>query len=418
MSPRKLILAVLAISAFALECHAQTGAYTTGTNSPNSIAKYSTTTNTITGSSSMVETGGNVGVGTSSPSYPVDVVGQIKSRFMASGDASGVIIGADGSQEGKIDFTASDNSARFKIRVNDLNQPTERLGFYAGPLNNTATTESFVIAGNSYVGVGLIHPVYRLDVVGAVKARIDSSNATGIVIGNDGNQHAKLEFNASDDSARFKIRVNDLNQSTERLSFYAGPLGNIATTETFVIGGNGNVGIGAVTPSAKLDVAGQIRAQGGVVFPDGNTQSIAWTGSLCGGDYAESIDVSDDRKNYEPGDVLVIDPNMDGKFLKSSQPYSTSVAGIYSTKPGVVGRRQITEKSPDEIPMAVVGIVPVKVSAENGPIQRGDILVTSSTPGYAMKGTDRSQWTGAIIGKAMATLDSSTGVIEVLVSLQ
>jgi hypothetical protein len=68
--------------------------------------------------------------------------------------------------------------------------------------------------------------------------------------------------------------------------------------------------------------------------------------------------------------------------------------------------------------MAMVGRVPTKVSAENGPIQVGALLVSSSTPGYAMKGTDRSQMLGAVIGKALGSLDSGTGVIEVLVTLQ
>jgi hypothetical protein len=94
------------------------------------------------------------------------------------------------------------------------------------------------------------------------------------------------------------------------------------------------------------------------------------------------------------------------------------VSGIYSTKPGTLGRRQTTAQSPDEVPMAVVGIVPAKVSAENGAIHPGDLLVSSSKIGYAMKGTDRSLLTGAVIGKAMGNLDSGTGVIEVLVTLQ
>jgi hypothetical protein len=68
--------------------------------------------------------------------------------------------------------------------------------------------------------------------------------------------------------------------------------------------------------------------------------------------------------------------------------------------------------------MAVVGIVPAKVSAENSPIKRGDLLVSSSKIGYAMKGTDRSRLVGAVIGKAMGNLDSGIGVIEVLVTLQ
>lgn len=68
--------------------------------------------------------------------------------------------------------------------------------------------------------------------------------------------------------------------------------------------------------------------------------------------------------------------------------------------------------------MGMVGIVPTKVSAENGPVKPGDLLVTSSQLGYAMKGTDHNQMFGAVIGKALGHLDAGTGVIEVLVSLQ
>jgi len=126
------------------------------------------------------------------------------------------------------------------------------------------------------------------------------------------------------------------------------------------------------------------------------------------------------RASYEPGDVLVIGPDSGSDVIKSSEPYSTAVTGVYSTKPGVVGRRQTTELkiSKTELPMAMIGIVPTKVSAENGPIRRGDLLVTSSIPGYAMKGTDRSRLTGAVIGKALGNLDSGKGVIEAVITLQ
>jgi hypothetical protein len=200
---------------------------------------------------------------------------------------------------------------------------------------------------------------------------------------------------------------NALVENTDLAFFTLGvvPGTSDSTTEVMRLTSNGNLQLAA-------------GRGGSIVFSDGSTQSTAWTGSLCGGDYAESIDVSDDRRRYEPGDVLVIDPKIEGKFLKSAEPYSMAVAGIYSTKPGVVGRRQTTAKNPDEIPMAVIGIVPAKVSAENGSIHPGDVLVTSSTPGYAMKGTDRTLLSGAIVGKAMGSLISGTGSIEVLVSLQ
>jgi len=192
----------------------------------------------------------------------------------------------------------------------------------------------------------------------------------------------------------------------------------------------GNVGIGTTSPGAtvpgtKLEVNGGItlttNSGGAITFQDGTKQSTAYTGVTCtGADYAEAIDVTGDRTTYEPGDLLVLDPNAPGKFLKSNQSYSTLVAGIYSTKPGFVGRKQpaTPESSATEVPMAMVGRVPTKVSAENGPIKVGDLLVTSSTPGYAMKGTDRSLLTGAVVGKAMGPLDSGTGTIEVLVTLQ
>jgi hypothetical protein len=184
---------------------------------------------------------------------------------------------------------------------------------------------------------------------------------------------------------------------------------------------SGNVGIGTTAPAYTLDVAGQIHSStGGYVFPDGTTQTTAFIPANCGADYAEAVDVTGDRTKYEPGDLLVIDPDTPGKFLKSNQPYSTMVAGIYSTKPGFVGRLQpaTEETKAIEVPMAMVGRVPTMVSAENGPIKIGDLLVTSSTMGYAMKGTDRSQMMGAVVGKALGSLDSGTGVIMVLVTLQ
>jgi hypothetical protein len=206
-------------------------------------------------------------------------------------------------------------------------------------------------------------------------------------------------------------------------TFYIEPR-MVGIPSAFVVAPSGNVGIGTTSPGSTLEVNGNVKLTTGsgasMTFQDGTTQSTAFTGVLCGGDYAESVDVSGDRTRYEPGDVIVIDPSAPGKFLKSAEPYSTLVSGIYSAKPGVVGRRQLTDRSniKDELPMAMTGIVPTKVTSENGPIKTGDLLVASSTLGRAMKGTDRSLLTGAVIGKALGNLGSGTGVIEVLVTLQ
>ena len=116
----------------------------------------------------------------------------------------------------------------------------------------------------------------------------------------------------------------------------------------------------------------------------------------------------------EPGDVLTIGP--DGKLSRSSEAYSTAVAGVYSTKPGFVGGSDEDGINAGKVPVAVVGVVPVKASAENGAIHPGDLLTASSTPGHAMKATELK--VGTILGKALGELKSGTGVIDILVILQ
>ena len=139
-----------------------------------------------------------------------------------------------------------------------------------------------------------------------------------------------------------------------------------------------------------------------------------------GADFAESVAVTGDRETYEPGDVLIIDATGNRVMQKSSHPYSTMVAGIYSTKPGVLANPYGMDdpRMAAEVPLAIIGIVPCKVSTENGAIAPGDLLVTSSTPGFAMKGSDRSRMLGAVVGKALEPLKSGSGTILVLVTLQ
>ncbi len=158
-------------------------------------------------------------------------------------------------------------------------------------------------------------------------------------------------------------------------------------------------------------------------------------------DFAELIRVDEGASQVEAGDVVVIDPNNHRTVKCSDAPRSTLVAGVYSTKPGYLGsehdwdemtdqlfpdyRREDGEaravkpmemaKMIDEIPVAVVGIVPCKVSAENGGIRPGDLLVTSNLKGHAMR--DENPSVGTVVGKSLGVLKSGTGVIKILVTL-
>jgi hypothetical protein len=257
------------------------------------------------------------------------------------------------------------------------------------------------LTGN--VGIGTMAPAHKLDIF---------SNET---VGSDGTYPLFAE------GASGKGVVLGYNSSAD-MAEIAGVQSGVAWKGLLINPFGGNVGIGTTNPARKLHIAGDVQIDGALYFGSNTTaQSLPFAGISCtGADYAEAIDVTGDRTKYEPGDVLVIDPNAPGKFLKANQAYSTLVAGIYSTKPGFVGRKQppTPETIATEVSMAMVGRVPAKVTAENGPIKVGDLLVASSMSGRAMKGTDRNLLTGAVIGKALGALDSGTGVIEVLVTLQ
>lgn len=70
------------------------------------------------------------------------------------------------------------------------------------------------------------------------------------------------------------------------------------------------------------------------------------------------------------------------------------------------------------------GITQVKADATLYPIAKGDLLVTSSSLGYAMKAQPRVvdgvpiYISGTVIGKALESLEAGTGTIKVLVMLR
>ncbi len=78
----------------------------------------------------------------------------------------------------------------------------------------------------------------------------------------------------------------------------------------------------------------------------------------------------------------------------------------------------------NDIPVAIVGIVPTKVTDENGPIHRGDLLTTSSLAGHAMRAAPTFVNgiaifpAGTILGKALEPFIGKQGVVKILVMMR
>ncbi|REC80412.1 collagen-like protein [Chryseobacterium elymi] len=194
----------------------------------------------------------------------------------------------------------------------------------------------------------------------------------------------------------------------------AQPVVHVTTTgtgSTLLVNHQGPSGNISVYQSASANMARINKAGRG--FFNGGTQS-------SGADVAEVFDVEGNISEYETGDILVISTNTDRTVERSSKSYSTLVAGVYATKPGVL----LTEEHIDsdisgKVPMGVIGVIPTKVCLEGGKIKRGDLLVTSSKPGTAMKANPKKVKIGQVIGKALQDYDqTSTGKIKVLVNIK
>jgi hypothetical protein len=184
---------------------------------------------------------------------------------------------------------------------------------------------------------------------------------------------------------------------------------NNASTRIMTILGNGNVGIGTTNPTSKLHVTGDGKITGDLTV-DGN----------IGAKYQDVAEWVRTPARLAPGTVVVIDPQENNQVLPASQAYDTRVAGVVSAQPGII----LGEAGEDKAKVAHSGRVKVKADARFGSIETGDLLVSSSTSGYAMASKPVEvngisiHRPGTIVGKALEPLKEGQGEILVLLTLQ
>jgi len=151
-----------------------------------------------------------------------------------------------------------------------------------------------------------------------------------------------------------------------------------------------------------------------------NNLSTATLTIRGGSDLAEPFNISSAQGEVPEGAVVVIDEQNPGHLKLSDSAYDTHVAGVVSGAKGINPGIQMHQEGllDGGKNVALTGRVYVQADASNGAIHPGDLLTTSSTPGYAMKVSDHAHAAGAILGKAMTGLSEGKGMVLVLVTLQ
>ena len=123
----------------------------------------------------------------------------------------------------------------------------------------------------------------------------------------------------------------------------------------------------------------------------------------------------DEEEFISPGDLLVVSETGGSLLTRSKVEYNKSVIGVVSGNPSII----INNSGKEEkiYPIALTGKVMCKVDARYNPINPGDLIVTSNTPGCGMVGEiDNFNKIGTVIGKALDKFEEGTGVIPVFIS--
>ena len=224
-------------------------------------------------------------------------------------------------------------------------------------------------------------------------------------------------FEMRDDNNELKVRIIARETSTtegaEMKMYDEDGTNTIELDAEFASDGGGYLalrnGAGTTTITLDSDYSGDGRI---------TTEELRITG---GSDLSEQFDIRGAQDTVKPGMLVSIDPKRAGKLMVSSSAYDKKVAGIISgaggVKPGMMMGQEGSEADGD-YPVALTGRVYCWADASNGAIEPGDLLTTSSTPGHAMKVSNHNKALGAIIGKAMTSLEEDKGLVLVLVSLQ
>ncbi len=341
-----------------------------------------------------------LGVGTDTPAYPFHVKRTTLGTAFAVEDSGGYTLSF-----------YSDNSGTGTMWIK---------GGGANKIKLTGSGDSYMNGGNVYMtggnfGIGTAAPSYQLHIYRATLGTafaVQDSVGYALSFYTDGAASGTLWIKGSG--------ANTLKLTGSGVSYITGGNLGIGTTDATdlvtIEGSSGNL-IACYPDGSRAAGAAVFRVEAdGDVYADGTVYSAAT--AVGSADVAERINVSE---WVEAGDVVEIDPEHVGFFRKAIGQYSRRVAGIISTSPGVILGNdvdEVTGKWDDNRPvLAIAGRVPVKVSTENGPIAVGDLLVSSSVPGVAMRG-EPAVSIGAVVGKAMEPLDDGVGVIMAQVTLR
>jgi hypothetical protein len=191
-------------------------------------------------------------------------------------------------------------------------------------------------------------------------------------------------------------------------NLYASTIGNTGATLTGTLSTASQTNITSVGTLTGLTVSGAIVPNANVAVNIGSSSS--WFNNIYGtaihAAYADLAENYTTDAKYAPGTVVVF--GGDKEITVTTTSHDTRVAGVISTDPAY-----LMNGATVGLPVAMTGRVPCQVQ---GPISKGQVLVTSVTAGVAEAIDNTKFLPGCVVGKALGAINTnSIETIEVVV---
>ena len=163
---------------------------------------------------------------------------------------------------------------------------------------------------------------------------------------------------------------------------------------------------GTLTTQAILPTASNTYAIGSTTAWYSGVYAQNFYGRSMTANYADLAENYISDSEYAPGTVVVFGGN--AEITTTIVSHDPAVAGVISTNPAYLMNSELAG-----LPVAMTGRVPCQVQ---GPVRKGQVLVTSTTAGVA-QAIDNSKFVpGCVIGKALEAINTNTiETIEVVV---
>ena len=236
---------------------------------------------------------------------------------------------------------------------------------------------------------------------GTVSLALDFSELTDMTGDISGTTEFILQNGTTESrKAASEIKISNFNNDS-------GFTTNVGDITAVVAGTNLNGGASSGSATVNLDTA-----LTGMTSADfsGNVDANFFVGTATQARYADLAENYVADADYEPGTVLIL--GGDHEVTVTDEAGSYKAVGIVSTDPAHL--MNVECEGEHVVAVALRGRVPCKVI---GNVNKGDVLVASDTPGYAMVGSMPHTLSPLqIVGRSLETkTDAQPGVIEILV---